>query len=351
MRDDQNRRDLVCSVPDCGAKLRRSNTIGRCQEHRYAVERATCGADGCDKQLNKGNSTGYCDAHKYAKGREPVRACGAPGCGRKLRTDNSTGYCPDHVEPMWKTREYRDRKNARERAGRTKHPRARRICSVDGCEREIRSDNTTGRCTDHAYVPLDLRICSVDGCENRLIASNTTGRCMEHHAGYWADAAPKCGEPGCGKTLYRDNQTGFCHEHRTEYKRTYNRAYYERTQAERREYARQWREVYGDEHRAYVSAWNAANPEARQAMQARRRQAATRGMDDFDRELSVAYRIATRFDRCFYCGSPDTAHTDHFFPLAKGGSDVWFNLVRACESCNCSKQAVCGTAFILRGRL
>jgi hypothetical protein len=356
-REGRNDRD-TCSVPGCGAKLRLSNTIGRCQEHRYipAARDVLCGADGCGKPLRKDNGTGYCDAHKFAKDREPARLCGAPGCGRAIRTDNTTGYCTDHVEPLWKNREYLDRRNAKERAQRAEEragqPDTRRTCSADGCGRKLRSDNTTGRCTDHDYIPIDWLVCSVGGCGVRIRPSNTIGRCQEHRATYWADDAPKCGEPGCGKTLYRDNQTGFCQKHRPQdYMDARNREYYNRNQAALREYARQYREVYTDEHRAATRAWNAANPEARQAMRARRRFASGAGMDEFDRELSVAYRIAIRWDRCFYCGSPDTDHVDHFFPLSKGGTDVWWNLVRACERDNLRKQAQCGTAFILRGRL
>ena len=55
-------------------------------------------------------------------------------------------------------------------------------------------------------------------------------------------------------------------------------------------------------------------------------------MDGTDRLLSVCYRLAIRNDPCFYCGSPETAHVDHFFPLAKGGTDHWWNLVRACDA-------------------
>lgn len=70
-------------------------------------------------------------------------------------------------------------------------------------------------------------------------------------------------------------------------------------------------------------------------------------MDVADRELSVAYRLAIRHDPCFYCGSPETDHVDHFFPIAKGGTDVWWNLVRACSRCNHAKYDRCGTAFLL----
>src|ERR1035441_1481446 len=104
------RRDLrrkqewdTCSVDGCDAKLRASNTTGRCSPHRRTVPRVVCGADGCGKPLRKDNGTGYCDDHRTAKAREPARPCGAPGCDRTLRTDNTTGYCSDHVEPYWRT--------------------------------------------------------------------------------------------------------------------------------------------------------------------------------------------------------------------------------------------------------
>jgi 5-methylcytosine-specific restriction endonuclease McrA len=71
-------------------------------------------------------------------------------------------------------------------------------------------------------------------------------------------------------------------------------------------------------------------------------------MDEADRLLSAEYRKAIRNDPCFYCGSAETHHVDHYFPLAKGGTDAWFNLRAACRDCNLSKFTTCGTAFLLR---
>lgn len=346
-REGRNDRD-TCSVDGCGAKLRTSNTTGRCSPHRYVpVTSPVCPVDGCGKPLRKDNDTGFCKAHKYSSSREQARPCGAPGCDRTLRTDNTTGYCPDHAERPGRTPEYRAKKRAVYHA-KPKPPDVRRTCSADGCERKIRSDNTTGRCTDHAYVHMDWAVCSVDGCEARIRPDNRLGRCMEHRSLYWGGDPPKCGEPGCGRDLYRDNLTGFCQEHRPrDYMDAYNRAYYERNAAALREYAREYREVYAEEHREYTRTWNAANPEARQAMHARRRSRVDAGMDEIDRLLSTFYRIAIRNDPCCYCGSPVTDHVDHYFPLAKGGSDKFFNLVRACQRCNLRKQVMCGTAFLL----
>ena len=290
-----------------------------------------CGADGCEQPLRKDNGTGYCPGHQTAKSREPARFCGAPGCEQAIRTDNSTGYCADHTEPYWRTREYLDKRKADYRA-QPKAADTRRTCSADGCERKIRSDNTTGRCTDHAFIHIDWAGCSVDGCEARIMPGNQLGRCVEHRGLYWAGDPPKCGEPGCSRKLHRDNTVGFCHEHRAAWREAYNRDYYEQTQAERREYARQYREVYAEEHRAHASA---------------RRSRARSGMDVADRGLSVAYRLAIRNDPCFYCGSPETDHVDHYFPIAKGGTDHWWNLVRSCSRCNHAKYDRCGTAYLL----
>ena len=312
-REGRNQRD-TCSVDGCDAKLRTSNTTGRCSPHRYIpAEWGVCAVDGCDARLRKDNGTGYCEPHKFAKGREPVRPCGAPGCDRVLRTDNTSGYCPDHVEQYWRTPEYLAKRRADYHA-EPKPPDTRRTCSADGCDRKIRSDNTLGRCNDHRFIPMEWSVCSVDGCEARIKPSNTLGRCFEHRA---------------------------------EWQKAYNREYYQRNQAELREYARQYREVYAEEHRADASAWALANPEARQAAHARRRGWLDADMDDIDRLLSVLYRIAIRDDPCHYCGSPVTDHVDHFFPLAKGGTDHWWNLVRACARDNLRKQAMCGTKYLL----
>jgi hypothetical protein len=76
-------------------------------------------------------------------------------------------------------------------------------------------------------------------------------------------------------------------------------------------------------------------------------------MDELDRALSASYRVAIRTDPCFYCGAPPSAtdETDHFFPLSKGGTDHFHNLVRSCRKCNRGargKGTMCGTAFMLR---
>nr|WP_237532546.1 HNH endonuclease signature motif containing protein [Streptomyces sp. SID8352] len=69
-------------------------------------------------------------------------------------------------------------------------------------------------------------------------------------------------------------------------------------------------------------------------------------MDALDKALSADYRRAIASDSCSYCGAP-SSQVDHYFPVSKGGTDHWWNLTRACEPCNKSKAAHCGTWFLL----
>jgi hypothetical protein len=80
----------------------------------------------------------------------------------------------------------------------------------------------------------------------------------------------------------------------------------------------------------------------------RRRRRATVRLGREDRAISRAYRAAIADDPCRYCGGR-AGNVDHYFPVAKGGSDMWTNLGPACAGCNRSKRATCGTAFALRG--
>jgi hypothetical protein len=111
--------------------------------------------------------------------------------------------------------------------------------------------------------------------------------------------------------------------------------------------ARQYAAENPEKVREARQRWLAAHPGFRSAMNARRRLRSGKGLSREDRHISRSYRQAIHNDPCFYCGVA-AVETDHFFPLAKGGTDVWFNLVRACVFCNRSKKASCGTAFLLR---
>ena len=49
-------------------------------------------------------------------------------------------------------------------------------------------------------------------------------------------------------------------------------------------------------------------------------------------------QIREKWDnQCAYCGSGDDITIDHVVPQSKGGSDITFNVVCCCKSCNQSK--------------
>lgn len=90
----------------------------------------------------------------------------------------------------------------------------------------------------------------------------------------------------------------------------------------------------------------AENPQRWLAANTRRKRNLGIGMDAFDKQVTLGYRTAIQQDPCLYCDARGE-HVDHYFPVAKGGTDHWWNLVRACGPCNRRKHARCGTWFRL----
>ncbi|MFE9850333.1 HNH endonuclease [Streptomyces sp. NPDC005576] len=104
--------------------------------------------------------------------------------------------------------------------------------------------------------------------------------------------------------------------------------------------------------RARYSELYPLEPERWLAANARRKQRLKVDMDKMDRALSLAYRRAIRVDACRYCSRRlvGDMHVDHFYPLAKGGTNHWWNLVQSCGPCNRHKHDRCGTWMLLRKR-
>ena len=103
--------------------------------------------------------------------------------------------------------------------------------------------------------------------------------------------------------------------------------------------------THTEEYAARDAAWRKANPEVGRVKSARRRIKVKISMSSLDLALSVDYRRAIANDPCFYCGAPGE-HDDHYVSLANGGTDHWWNLVRACQWCNLSKGPKNGDEFI-----
>lgn len=101
--------------------------------------------------------------------------------------------------------------------------------------------------------------------------------------------------------------------------------------------------------RAYYLQWSPEQKAKASQYRALRRVRVTAQMSEEDKEISRGYRQSLEDIPCHYCGLlKDKMHIDHFFPLAKGGTDHWYNLVPACSDCNLSKGTTCGTMFTMK---
>jgi 5-methylcytosine-specific restriction endonuclease McrA len=120
------------------------------------------------------------------------------------------------------------------------------------------------------------------------------------------------------------------------YKKIGQKAYYEAS----RSYAQQ----YYQKNKEHISKRNAEyaknNREVRRGIKARYRAKLVKGMSKIDRQKSTLHRKHIKDDPCFYCkGFTPVMHDDHYYPLSKGGTDHWFNLVRSCSTCNQKKNS------------
>jgi 5-methylcytosine-specific restriction endonuclease McrA len=89
---------------------------------------------------------------------------------------------------------------------------------------------------------------------------------------------------------------------------------------------------------AYNREYYSQHKEYSRAKAARRRVRVKIDMDDLDRQLSRAYRLAIANDPCHYCKQHKAEmQDDHKLALAAGGTDHWWNLTRACKDCNKKK--------------
>lgn len=204
-----------------------------------------------------------------------------------------------------------------------------------------------------AFTPLSSGQKRCEECQRRnTLRLKREGALRKRKATYVPRYCADCGAelpPPDGSARPRVRCEPCAKAHRVAHDRERNRA---RTESgERKAYDKRYREDSRETIRASNRKYKQAHPETDLAAIHRRRQRRDHGMTDLDRLLSNAYRVAIRKDSCFYCGATVTQEDDHFFPLSKGGTDHWWNLVRTCKPCNRSKRNTCGTAFILRSGL
>lgn len=90
---------------------------------------------------------------------------------------------------------------------------------------------------------------------------------------------------------------------------------------------------------ARATAYSRANPHVAQATK-RRRKALVAGAIVAHFTPRDWLRLQIRFDyRCAYCGIRAPLSMDHVVPIVRGGTHSVGNILPACTSCNCHKQA------------
>ncbi|MFS4103770.1 HNH endonuclease [Streptomyces sp. PD-S100-1] len=305
----------------------------------------TCGVPACAVAgCPKGGKLvrGLCAAHYYrlrvhgdVQAHIPIKEigqhseCTVAGCGRgdTLRRGLCTKHYQrwkSHGDPEWEP------------------PRQPENCTIEGCgaqptvgkglcRKHFKRLHRTGSTADPVKVQRVLGPCAVDGCGKR---EDRRGLCTTHYARWkrhgdtstvlrpWTPQdGLTCSETGCQAAA---SSQGLCRRH-------WVAAYHQKNREARN---------------ARMRAHYLANREEYYAKTNRRRQIVEANMDALDRALSADYRRAIAADACAYCGAA-SSHVDHVFPVAKGGTDHWWNLVRACEPCNKAKAAHCGTWFLL----
>ena len=177
------------------------------------------------------------------------------------------------------------------------------------------------------------------------------------------------------KAYYEQNK-----EHIKQYKKKYyeenkemlseqKKAYYEQNKEHINEYQKQWRESHKEYNQKYKSKWYQENA---QRLKPKHQQYREKNKDKLHNQAKqwktinkdrVAIHNAKRRSlkkqlpatltvqqwqkikeifnhQCAYCGKPLTKLTqEHFIPVSKGGEYTHNNIIPACQSCNCSKQA------------
>ncbi len=115
-----------------------------------------------------------------------------------------------------------------------------------------------------------------------------------------------------------------------------NKAYYEAN----RQYWQQRYQENKEEITERQKTYAKANPEIRKGIKSRYRSRLVKGMSKLDRKKSTLHRKKIKNNPCYYCGKiADNMQDDHYYPISKGGTDHWFNIVRSCSFCNQSKNA------------
>lgn len=209
----------------------------------------------------------------------------------------------------------------------TKSTKAQRICDTEGCDAAHYAKDLCRRCYDR-----ERNVCNREARAQRYQANQELVSVQ-------------------GRRYYQANRESILkkqREHRLANPDT-QRVYYQTNRKSLRKQQSEYYRTNRESVREQQHGYRLDNPEVCRAAAARRRQREEVGMTTEDKSDSVEWRKSIRNNPCFYCGEfAEVMHDDHMNPLSRGGTDHWWNLVRACAHCNLSKNAKTAEEFMAR---
>lgn len=287
--------------------------------------------------------------------RPPCKACGAPlpEGGRRTKT-----YCSNRCYQIaWRDankarlaeykRAWSQARTEEQRQGRLTS-NTRRVCEGCGVDLPADSGATKRFCTAKCRVSEARRRFRSGLTEIPKSKTCTHCKVNKSAAEFRQDSAHSDGLHSWCKQCISDSSRRAYQENREVYL-SKNKAYAAANADAMKAYYRKWYEKNAASRVEQARQWRISNPERYSAVQkavhARRRSRERSGLNSDDRKLSTAYRQAIANDLCVYCGAPGE-QDDHKMPLARGGTDHWWNLTRACAPCNLAKWTMTVEEFI-----
>lgn len=187
---------------------------------------------------------------------------------------------------------------------------------------------------------MEEKLCSLEGCERKV--GRVRGWCTAHYRRWqrYGDPLHKTytrGESNVGKTCSEcsspAHKKGLCQKHYM-------------AQPEQRQRKAAWYAANREKSISNALLWQKNNPESRAATHVKRK--TQMELSEEDRDFSVEYRKAIAHDPCYYCSDHEAEayHIDHYISLYNEGTDHWWNLVRACSTCNHRKNSKNGDEFL-----
>jgi len=187
-----------------------------------------------------------------------------------------------------------------------------------------------------------MKICNTCKLEKALTDFNKLKSAPDGHQ-------YKCRD--CVKLYARENKDRIKEKKHTNYEenkeavKEVNKAWREANRETLLENKRNYYQATREERDAYTKQYNKLHPESKKTTKAMRRTGVV--LSDLSRAKTQHYKAKIKDDPCYYCDKKiENMTDDHYYALARGGTDHWFNIVRSCHNCNSRKSSRLASEFV-----